>query len=67
MSRWRCADLATWSRGKVVTMQRCEAVDQIRPRWFRLFVVCTWVAAILVVVWLFLALALALTGHLVPI
>jgi hypothetical protein len=51
----------------VVTMQRCEAVDQIRPRWFRLFVVCTWVAAILVVVWLFLALALALTGHLVPI
>ena len=67
MARWRCADLATLSRGTVVVMQLCETVDQIRPRWFRWFVVCTWAAAILVAVWLFLALALALSRHLVPI
>jgi hypothetical protein len=48
MSRCRCADLATLSRGTVVMLKRCETVDQIRPRWFRWFVVFTWAAATLV-------------------
>jgi len=48
-------------------MERCETVDQIRPRWFRWFVVCTWGAAVLVVIWFILALVMVLTGRLVPI